>query len=364
MASALQASDLKVGLYTSPHLHRWSERIRVQGRDIDLPSFISWVEALHPVAQRVQATVFELVTAVAFAYFQQQRVDVAVVEVGLGGRFDATNVVNPILSVITGIDLDHTDLLGDTVEQIAWEKAGIVKQGVPLICAPVPAPARRVVQEECRAKDAIRLDTAPCERTGFDWNAQTFQARGWGAIALPLLGSYQAQNLSTALAALEVLERDLRLDRGRLKAGVEAVRWPGRFELGGREPRVILDGAHNPQAAEGLRQTLEDYTPLLPPGARRWLLFGMRADKDYGRVAQILCPWFERILLAPIQGMHGLDPKQLLPYAQQHDPATRVFESATRAFGQFQADAHRADLLCVTGSFYLVGEVRWLLSIH
>jgi len=356
VASALQRAGLKVGLYTSPHLVRWSERVQVDGAEIPVEQFVSTIERLEPVARKVEATAFELVSAVAFAHFAQQRVDLAVVEAGLGGRFDATNVVRPVVTVLTRVDLDHTQLLGETLERIAWEKVGIVKPGVPLVSAPLLPSVQRVVVEACRRQRAP-LHVAPLfSSTAFDQTSQTVAAGAWGGVRLALLGSYQAHNLSVAVAALDVLQEQLDLDRGALKAGLERARWPGRFEFVGRQPLIVLDGAHNPAGASWLVHTLERYTPARP--GRRWLLFGVRHDKDVDAITRTLFPAFERIHLVALPGRYGLDPEALLAYAQRRDPEAKAFSNVEAALSETLDGLKPDDLLCVAGSFVLVGEVR------
>ncbi len=356
-ARALSAAGLRTGLYTSPHLTRWSERIQIDEAEIPLGTFIEWVERLKPAAQAVDATVFELVTAVALAHFARARVDAAVVEVGLGGRYDATNVVRPLATAITALSLEHTDLLGDTLAQIAKEKAGIVKRGAPLVSAPLPEEAQRVVAEVCRARGVRQRVAEPLRRLDFSWDGQRFET-DWGPITLRMLGGYQAQNLSTALALLESLERRFNLDRAQLRAGLESAVWPGRFEPVRRAPRFVLDGAHNPNGAERLLETLHEYEPLLHAGARKHLLFGIRDDKDYTAVAQTLFPWFDAVVLTKAAALRALDPVALLPYARSIDAGALAFQDAGDALAHALAASAEDDLVCATGSLYLVGELR------
>lgn len=355
VASALQRAGLRVGLYTSPHLVRWSERVQVDGTEIPVEAFASTIEQLEHVACKVGATAFELVTAVAFAHFAKQRVDLAVVEAGLGGRFDATNVVRPVVTALTRVDLDHTQLLGETLERIAWEKVGVVKPGVPLVSDPLPPSAQRVVAEACRRQRAPLHIAPPFASTAFDETSQTVDAGAWGSVRLALLGSYQLHNLSVAVAALDVLRERLDLDQGALKAGLERARWPGRFEFVGRQPLIVLDGAHNPAGAAWLVQSLERYANVR---GKRWLLFGVRQDKDVRAITRTLFPTFERIHLAALPGRYGLDPEALLAYAQRRDPEAKAFSNVEAALSETLDGLEPDDLLCVTGSFVLVGEVR------
>lgn len=361
LAGALRASGLRVGLYTSPHLHRWSERICVDGVEIPLKRLLALVERLASTAKTVEATVFELITAVAFEHFSQQQVDLAIVETGLGGRFDATNVVQPLVTVLTAIDLDHTDMLGDTLEEIAWEKAGIIKPGVPVVCAPLSEEVQRVVDEACRLNDAERYVACPLTLIDMGRSLQTVEAPVWGRISTTLLGPHQVSNLSTAVATLNLLREKFDLDRKKLKAGLENTRWPGRFEVMNHKPFVVLDGAHNPQGIRMLLETLKSHPAIKEMNGKRWLLFGTRADKDYEQMTKTLFPWFDRIGLAPLTGMRGLDPAALHPYAQTYDPDAQVHSSAIQAINGILQRLEADDMLCVSGSLFLVGEVRWQL---
>lgn len=361
LAGALQASGLRVGLYTSPHLHRWSERVCIAGVEIALERLLALVERLAAPAKAVEATVFELITAVAFEHFSQQQVDLAIVETGLGGRFDATNIVQPLLTVLTTIDLDHTGMLGDTLAQIAWEKAGIIKPGVPVVHAPLGKEAQRVVDEACRLNGAARHAARPLTPIARGRSVQTVEAPEWGRISTTLLGPHQVSNLSTAVAALNLLRKKFDLDLKKLKAGLENTRWPGRFEVMNHKPFIVLDGAHNPQGVKMLLETLKSHPATEEVTGKRWLLFGTRADKDYEQMAKTLFPWFDRIGLVPLTGMHGLDPEALRPYAQTYDPDVQVYSSTLQAINGTLQRLEANDMLCVSGSLFLVGEVRWQL---
>lgn len=361
VASALSAAGLRVGRYTSPHLVRWNERITVAGREIPTARFLALAERLAPRAQAVGATVFELVTAVALAHFAESAVDLAVVEVGLGGRFDATNVVRPLVCVLTGVAADHTELLGKSLASIAWEKVGILKGEAPLVSGPLPRSARPVVAAEVARTASPWVQVAPLRPHELSWEGQTFHAPGWGPIRLSLLGPHQGTNLAVALATLEQLQRHLPLKRAALVAGLEAASWPGRFQRLREAPIVVVDGAHNPQAVRALRRTLDVLAPGTA-GARRWLLFGCRADKDYEAMARLLFPAFERLGLVRIDALRALEPEALRPYARQVDARARCFTTASQALAWALGRARPQDLICIAGSLYLVGEVYALLG--
>ena len=273
IASALTAAGYKTGLYTSPHLTDIRERFRIDGELIPEEALIELAEKLKPEVAAVNEkaaygtlTTFEVMTALCFLYFAMQKVDFQVVEVGLGGRLDATNVVKPELCVITTIDLDHTDVLGDTLAQIAAEKAGIVKPGVTVVSSPQAEEAEKVIAETCR-RNKSRLISVGKDVTwkgqGFKNDRQLIEVSGRLAsysIASPLLGYYQQPNTATAVAALEALvEKGCKITREDIVGGIEKVSWPGRFQVLGREPLVIADGAHNPAAIRQFKLSLVNY---------------------------------------------------------------------------------------------------------
>ena len=264
--SVLRAAGYRTGLYTSPHLHSFRERIQEAGELIPEAGVIRLVEEMQPLVARVDGvTTFEIITCLAFAWFAEQGVAWAVVEVGLGGRLDATNVLHPAVTVITPISYDHVAILGDTLTQIASEKAGICKPGVPLVSAPQPGEALATIRGVCE-----RLG-APLTLVGRDWtwqsgaadlDGQAFTVRHGKRVSfelhLPLLGEHQLVNATTAAAVLSVLEQGgLEVPPSALREGLQAVRWPGRLEILGREPLVVADGAHNGDSARKLIAALQ-----------------------------------------------------------------------------------------------------------
>lgn len=360
-ASGLQAAGLRVGVYTSPHLHRWTERIQVNQQEIELDEFIQTIKALYDTAKQVEATVFELVTAVAFQHFAQPEVDIAVIETGLGGRFDATNLIQPQITAITEVAIDHANYLGNQLSAIAWEKAGIIKDNIPVVTPILNDIAQQEVAKECQLKNALQAVVSPLRPIEVDWTYQVLESPSWGRIRLPLLGQWQAQNLAVTLGIFDELRKKRSLDQEKIIEGLEQTIWPGRFEVMQSSPRIVLDGAHNEQGVQCFISTLNQLEEKFPIQGTKWLMFGLRADKDYEKITKALFPWFDRILLAHIDSMFGLDPNALVAYAQQTDLGTEVFEGATSALHYFIKHAKPDDLLCVTGSLYLVGEVRWQL---
>lgn len=358
LASVLQSAGYCVGLYTSPHLLSYCERIQINQTPITEREFAQLADELMPIADSMTdtPTQFEFLTAMAFLYFARQKVDIAVIEVGIGGRFDATNVITPIVGVLTNVELDHTDLLGKTVEQIAWEKSGIAKRDVPLVTGERKPEALRVIERECTAVGApLMLARERARRTDFTWEYQEFQIELLGNVRLKLLGGYQQENLNTVLAVLDVLRQSLKISEDAIRDGLEQACWPGRFEVVQREPFIIvLDGAHNPHAIRALRDDLRRYRKKYSL-TKSTLLFGVLKDKDYQTMAQTLFPDFNEIILVKPDSPRALDPPELHSWA----PYAKIYPDVAAGFAA--ARKTKPDLLCVTGSLYLVSAVKRLL---
>jgi dihydrofolate synthase/folylpolyglutamate synthase len=354
IASVLQRAGYRVGLYTSPHLISYCERIQINGAPIAEDEFAHIADELMPIADAMadKPTQFEFMTAMAFLYFLRQKIDIAVIEVGLGGRFDATNVITPMVGVLTNVELDHTDLLGETLEQIAWEKAGIAKRGVPLVTGERKPNALEVIARECAAVGAPLIPARQrARRTDFTWEYQEFEVWGEGKVRMKLLGGYQRENLNVALEALEVLRQSLKIPHEALVRGLEQASWPGRFEVVQREPYIILDGAHNPHAARALREDVRRYREryALHKSA---LLFGVLRDKAYQTMAEILFPDFDEIVLVKPDSPRALEPSALLSWA----PAAKICDTISEVLDVARASG--AELICVTGSLYVIGAAK------
>ena len=287
-ASALKQAGYKVGLYTSPHLDDYTERIQINGEFIPGADLVRMVEITKPhVAAIPELTTFEITTALAFIYFAEQKVDVAVIEVGLGGRLDATNILRPIVSVITSISYDHTLLLGTTLTEIAGEKAGIIKTGVPVVLSPQDEEVNRLFERVahhqgsavvCVGQDVLfrRMSSSLESQTIAVWLPDQNPDNPL-LLTIPLLGTHQAINATTAYAALQIFDKfGLRVDEEAIKVGFTKAFWPGRFEIIQHSPPVILDCAHNRDSALNLRHTFNEYFP----GQQVIMVFGASEDKD------------------------------------------------------------------------------------
>jgi dihydrofolate synthase / folylpolyglutamate synthase len=373
IASALTAAGYRTGLYTSPHLVDIRERVRVDGRLISRAELLSCTEKLKPEVDAVNAaarygrlTTFEVLTALGFMYFAQKKVDFQVVEVGLGGRLDATNVVKPEVCAITTLGLDHTDVLGDTMAKIAAEKAGIIKPGIPVVSAMEEPEGAQVIEEFCH-----RLN-APLFRVGRDISYRGLEQsnglqsieiksrRGTYVLEIPLLGHFQQENAAVAVGVLEVLiDRGYHIKTEDIEAGFKNVRWPGRFQQIRKRPVVIIDGAHNPQAARELARALQDSSPKVVRG-RRVLVMGTSSDKDYPGVASILAPLFDIVIATRSRHPRALAPDILNVEFARLGMETLTSESVAEAMNKAITLAGRGGMVCATGSLFIVGEaLEW-----
>ena len=366
--AALRAGGYRTGMYTSPHLHTFRERIRRDGEFIPEMDVARLVEHMLPVlAERPEVTVFEIITALAMLYFAEEPVDFGVFEVGMGGRLDATNVLLPEVSVITSISLDHTKILGDTLEAIAGEKAGIIKPGVPAVSAPQRASSLPVI-----AARAADLGT-PLTVVGRDWlwtplNADLTGQRltvcraghaaepEYADLSIPLLGAHQQENAVTAVAALEVLrESGLPIGRAAIRQGLDEVSWPGRLEVLATHPLVVVDGAHNPYSLERL---LEALTSHLSYG-RLLLVFGSGVTHVPMDLLQVILPHAHRTFLVRSQHAKATTVEDLAAYAEASGHLARQCGSVAQGLRAALAEAGPDDLVVVTGSLFVVAEARY-----
>jgi dihydrofolate synthase/folylpolyglutamate synthase len=361
--SVLRAAGYRTGLYTSPHLHTFRERIQVGGELIPEADVARLIESMQPlVAQVPDITTFEIMTGLAFTWFAAQGVAWAVVEVGLGGRLDATNVVVPAVAVITSISYDHMVILGDTLTQIAAEKAGIVKPGVPVVSAPQSDEALVVVEVVCGEQGA------PLTLVGRDWSwelgaanldGQTFSIHhGQEAVTglwLPLLGEHQVVNATTAVAALSLLaESGVNLSEAAIRDGLRAVYWPARLEILGRAPLVVADSAHNGDSAGKLMAALRD----LDAWQRLTVVLGGSKDHITPEVMTTLLSGAHRAIATHSRHPRAADPAWLQTRAAEMGFSMEVSETVAQALDLALAEAGPEDLVCCTGSVFVAAEAR------
>jgi dihydrofolate synthase/folylpolyglutamate synthase len=311
----------------------------------------------------VPLTFFEFTTALAFQYFAETQVDVAVVEVGMGGRFDATNTVEPVATAITTISLDHEKYLGQTIEQIAYEKAGIIKPGIPVIGGRLCEPAARTIQEIAAAQAAPfhRLGSAfdvRGESGAFDYAGIRGSHRG---LSCPLQGRHQLDNAACAIALLEIVDsRGVRVGPAAIKDGLAATQWEGRLEVVDRNPMVVLDGAHNPEAAGVVAAFLSDFRAA-HPGSRVVLILGMMRDKAHRPFVQTLRPVIDELIVTQADIARAASAQELRDGLVDLMPSVHAVSSPGEALILARRLVTAADLICVTGSLMLVGDMKALL---
>ncbi|MBK5294763.1 MAG: bifunctional folylpolyglutamate synthase/dihydrofolate synthase [Acidobacteriia bacterium] len=357
--SALRASGLRTGLYTSPHLEEPTERIQIAGKQVSRELFLSAFQNVHQTAERLLAsgvidshpTYFETVTAMAFVLFRDAGVETGVIEVGLGGRLDATNVITPVLSVITPIDFDHEAWLGSSLAAIAGEKAGIIKPGVPVVIAPQRPEAWEVLSARRATVIPVSLWLASdldLHRLGCRFTAVKDDARI--AIDCPLAGAHQINNALTAVAALHHLQ----VPTEAITEGIRQVRWPGRLELVSRYPDIILDGAHNPAGVAALAAHIQRFYK----DRKVWLVYATMRDKSVDEISESLSPQVDEVILTAADSARSLRPevmRELFPH-----PRVRVAARLSGALDILR-EASPGDAIFITGSLFLVGEARSLL---
>jgi dihydrofolate synthase/folylpolyglutamate synthase len=360
MSSILQKEGYRVGLYTSPHLTRFTERIKVNGEEIEekeVAALTEWMKKeIETAGITPPFTFFDFTTAMALRYFNQKLVDLAILEVGLGGRLDSTNVVDPLISIITNIAKDHEAYLGKTILKIAKEKAGIIKKGRPLITAATQPQVLRLFLNICQEKGS------PCFRIGKeflytraedeDFDYEGIHRKLWG-VHLNLKGAHQVINATTALGAMEVLEElGYRVSTEAMVDGLREVDWPGRLQMVSSSPRVVLDGAHNPAGVLALKESLKkefQYRHLI-------LLVGIMKDKDIRSMLHLLAPMADTIILTQPHTERATPPSLLKKAMGQNGKKAEIAEDLKEAIQRGLSLTRDEDLLCITGSLYTVGE--------
>ncbi len=362
VASGLQSAGLRVGLYTSPHLLDYAERIRIDNAPIAHDALADLVEKIKPVVARVpKLTTFEITTALAFMYFAQEHVDAAVIEVGLGGRLDATNVILPKVAVITSLSYDHMAVLGNTLAQIAGEKAGIIKPGVPVVSSPQKEEALQVLERVATDRNApftlIGRDVT-FKSLGHSLDGQGLKVIHGDSVytfKIPLLGSHQVQNAAVAAAALWTLRTQrVGIPDGAIEKGFASVQWPARFEVVRREPPVIFDSAHNQDSFARLRQALEDYFP----GREVYLVFGASEDKNIPGMFAEIRPKVRRMFITKSFHPRALDPEKIRELADQAGIPYEMAPSVENAFSHaLELSEKDGSIVLSAGSMFVTAEV-------
>jgi len=354
LSAVLTDAGYRTGLYTSPHLLSYTERIRLNEKDISPSEFASAVSAVEKVLKKHKKTikdptVFEILTAAAFLVFAEKKVDIAILEVGLGGRLDATNTVNPLVSVITNVGLDHTDVLGKSIAKIAKEKAGIIKKGIPVVTAAEGA-ALKVITDVTRTIGTTLAVPAAClpARQGRQVVVRDFRTD----LTSPLLGRHQKKNLAVALEVLSVLrKKGFALSENDIKRGLKKTRWRGRFEIASKDPLIILDGAHNPAGAKALRETLERADISRPAT----LILGILSTKDVPSIVRELVPFFDRVIATKSSHLKAASAGDVAREAKKFIPDVFCAENVKKALSLAGASG-KSRTAVVTGSLFTVAD--------
>ena len=372
IASILTQAGYRTGLYTSPHLLSFTERIQVDGRPVTEGAFGRLVEVLKPEVEAVnksstlgELTTFELLTALAFTYFETRKIDYQVLETGLGGRLDATNVVEPEVCVITSVSFDHMDVLGDTLTQIATEKAGIIKSGSVVVCSLQSPESMKVIERTCHERGARLVsigDEVNWHQKGFSSEGQSFQLTGITGkydLYISLLGEHQLENAATAVVSAEVLaELGTKISPRSIITGLGQLEWPGRLQILQQEPWVVVDGAHNADSARRLAEALEryfDFDQLI-------LIFGASADKNIAGMVAELAPTSSTVIVTRSQHPRAVEPARLAGEFSKGGITPIVTENVTSAVELALDRATPGDLICATGSLFIVAEVMEYMS--
>jgi len=354
----LSLGGYRAGLYTSPHLVSFTERIRVGDKEISPGEVVELAEEIREriTPAGVALTFFEIVTVMAFLYLARQRIDVGVIEVGLGGRLDATNVVRPIVAMITTISKDHEAYLGSDLLSIGREKAGIIKPSVPVVCGPLPSEVAALIRQLAEEKHS------PSYFLGADFgfflkNERFFDYKGikrhFSDIAVALHGRHQRSNAAMAIAALELASDSIPVTEDAIRRGLSSVAWPGRFEIMRERPWVILDGAHNGEGVSALAEALKEFRQ----GRRIKLLFAAMEDKDWRHMLSLLLPLVDEVVLTRVQMERSTEPGKIAGWLARTLPH-RVVDEARSGLQLLYQEAGPEDIVLVAGSLYLLGEVR------
>jgi dihydrofolate synthase/folylpolyglutamate synthase len=358
ISAILAAGGCNVGLFTSPHLVSFTERIRINGVEIDEKEVVSVAGRIMSAAP-AGTTFFEMVTAMALLYFAEQGTDAVVLETGMGGRLDATNVTPKLLSIITPVALDHCEYLGETITRISREKAGIIHRGKPTVVSSQPEEAFQVIKKACMELGSALYSfggnfSASWEDTGLqyhglEWNLSRLKP------GIP--GRYQAANVATALCAAELLARqDFPLDQAAARSGVSGAFWPGRMEMIGASPRILLDGAHNPAGAAALAEALSDI-----PRERLIVILGVMSNKDVSGILESLVPLADRVLAVKPGMPKALSSSDLAGNCRAAGIHAVDAGSVARGLEIASREAGTGDLVLVCGSLFTVGEARAIL---
>ncbi|SMB92123.1 dihydrofolate synthase / folylpolyglutamate synthase [Desulfonispora thiosulfatigenes DSM 11270] len=365
--SILSQAGLKVGVYTSPHLHSYTERIKINNSFISEEDFALEMVELKGILPKIikktndNPTEFEILTAVALNYFYKQKVDIAIVEVGMGGRLDSTNVVNPIMSIITPIGKDHENFLGDTYEKISLEKAGIFKKDTPVVIGKQREECKNVLISEAKKKDCPvyfvdKVKVKELLYTELGQKLEVISENFTNEIFLSLLGDHQRENMKIVLTAIKLLsDQGLLISKDNIKIGLKNVKWPGRLELIIGKRKFVFDGAHNPQGAQALRDSLPKYFKY----DNLIIILGILEDKDQERILEQIIPLAKTFIVTKPANFRTDNWQNVAQIIKRKSSAQVIIEEQVEsAINKANELTNKGDLICITGSLYLIGEAR------
>lgn len=373
LAHVLEAGGYKVGLFTSPYIERFNERIQINGQDIPDESLGRITGLIKEKANIMvdegfeHPTTFEIVTAIGFMYFKEEKVDYVVLEVGLGGRYDSTNIISkPLASVITTIDYDHIDVLGDTLGKIAYQKAGIIKENSIVVSYPQEEEALKVIKEVAEENNAefnlcpmenIKVNEISDAGASFDYHYADIHMKN---IEISMLGEYQIYNATLALTTLLILNKKGLIDisEEKIREGLKNTKWPGRLEVMRRNPIFLIDGAHNVQGIAQLKKavSLFNYNKLI-------LGVGILKDKDSSHMVELLAPMADKIVVTEVNMPRKLDAEELAEEIKKYNENVFIEKDIKRAIEKTLELAEKEDIIVFGGSLYLIGEVRTLIKL-
>lgn len=370
IAEILMGAGYKVGMYTSPFIEEFEERIQINRNNIPKEKLASLMDEVKAAVDKViedgysHPTEFEIITVLMLLYFKKENIDFGVIEVGLGGTLDSTNVITPVLQVITSISFDHTNLLGNTLEEIAGEKAGIIKSGIPTVIYPQKAEALKVIENKCSEMNS-KLYIANCDNFKFenvvneDRPYQLLKYNNEVDILLPLLGEHQITNLSVAMTSIEVLNNinitNILLDR--IVKSIKNVKWKGRLEVLSKNPYVVIDGAHNIQGIETLSRNIKKYFKY----ENLYLILGILADKDVQEMIKVIAPMAKKIYAVTPNSIRAELAEDLKREIIKYNENCEAYDDYKEAYLTAINDANENDFVLASGSLYMIGDMRKII---
>jgi dihydrofolate synthase/folylpolyglutamate synthase len=367
VSSVLQNAGYKVGLFTSPHLLFFEERICINGNPISKEKLCMLVERIKPIAKSMvekegfeHPTFFEIACAMAFCHYHDENVDFAVLEVGLGGRLDATNVITPMVSVITSISLDHTHVLGNTLEEVAREKAGIIKMGVPVVIGVTQKEILKMITDISLEKQSpyystqkngnytILESSSRNQRFNMEVNGKVFSD-----LTIHLIGEHQVENTLIALLTLDILRKQgISIPEESIREGIENTKWPGRLEIVSQNPTVILDCAHNPDGMKALNSAMKRFYG----DSKKTLVLGIMRDKDIPAIVYEACDFADKVIITKPKFERAAEPDMILPEVEKYCKNVKVIENVREAVDHAISGSEKDDIVCIAGSIFNVSE--------